>query len=328
MNYFIINYDTFEELVEFKNINCNIKKIELQNIKKILEELKLMVKSIENETPMKKIYLKNYTIKLLIETMNYIMTDTEYLKNIIKYLKEVKLKCNVQYNKYTKELYKYKLLYDKNIYNLEKRSSTAYTDIILLNNIFIKFINYIIKNIDIDKNIINEENNKFNILSKYFSIIDIFIFNLVFIFGAGKKKFILDNKYKFYEEKKKFILDNKYIKLYEELIKMYEEITKNNIYINYDKINDKKVIYLNNLYDNYSNLYYKLLNEIMNDKKYIKSYIEHSKFLREKYGKCWRFRVRRQACLDLLIKNKKDKLSNIMIKSIKKLIKITDNIYE
>ena len=313
MNYFIINYDTFEELVEFKNINCNIKKIELQNIKKILEELKLMVKSIENETPMKKIYLKNYTIKLLIETMNYIMTDTEYLKNIIKYLKEVKLKCNVQYNKYTKELYKYKLLYDKNIYNLEKRSSTAYTDIILLNNIFIKFINYIIKNIDIDKNIINEENNKFNILSKYFSILGISYFDNTFIFSGWKEKFILDNKY---------------IKLYEELIKMYEEITKNNIYINYDKINDKKVIYLNNLYDNYSNLYYKLLNEIMNDKKYIKSYIEHSKFLREKYGKCWRFRVRRQACLDLLIKNKKDKLSNIMIKSIKKLIKITDNIYE
>jgi len=109
---------------------------------------------------------------------------------------------------------------------------------------------------------------------------------------------------------------------------MYEEITKNNIYINYDKINDKKVIYLNNLYDNYSNLYYKLLNEIMNDKKYIKSYIEYSKLLREKCGKCWRFRVRRQACLDLLIKNKKDKLSNIMIKSIKKLIKITDNIYD
>jgi len=61
------------------------KKIELQNIKKILEELKLMVISIKNETPMKKIYLKNYTIKLLIETMNYIMTDTELSCFIICY---------------------------------------------------------------------------------------------------------------------------------------------------------------------------------------------------------------------------------------------------
>jgi len=105
---------------------------------------------------------------------------------------------------------------------------------------------------------------------------------------------------------------------------MYEEITKNNIYINYDKINDKKVIYLNNLYDTYSNLYSKLLNEMMNDKKYIKSYIKHCKLLREKNEKVYEhFRIRIKIVLNSLIKNKS---SNIMIKSIKKLLKITNNI--
>ena len=60
----IINYNTFEELVEFKNINCSVKKVEIPlEMTKLLNESKSIIKLFEKE---KDIFKKKEILENLI----------------------------------------------------------------------------------------------------------------------------------------------------------------------------------------------------------------------------------------------------------------------
>ena len=115
---------------------------------------------------------------------------------------------------------------------------------------------------------------KYNIYKKYFTIVFFnFMFDYIFSFTYRSK--IID----------KFILPNKYEKIKKELIKLFEEIKKTDIDEIYDKMNYKELINLDKLCEKYNNLYCKLLKNIINDKEYIKLYIEYIKLLKEKNNK-------------------------------------------
>ena len=266
-----INYDSFEELVECKNINCNIKRVEIPlEITKLLDEIKSISKLKEEEKDSTKsnIFYKFRLIKL-IELFTLATKNKVFLQNIITYLKKVKIKCKKEYNEYTQKLFqKYLLCYHRESKKYFYMVSKNYR---LLMKIFVNFTNYIIKNIDIDKKIINIEIMKYNIYKNYFTILSFnFLFYYTFSFTYRSK--IID----------KFILPNKYEKIEKELIKLFEEIKKNDMDEIYDKINYKELINLDKLCEKYNNLYCKLVKNIINDKEYIKLYIQYIKLLKEK----------------------------------------------
>jgi len=67
----------------------------------------------------------------------------------------------------------------------------------------------------------------------------------------------------------------------EELIKFYKKI-KNIEYIKFYNINEKQFDYLDKLCKKYNNLYCKLLKDIINNKEYIKLFINYINLLKEK----------------------------------------------
>ena len=315
-------YNIFEELIECKNINCSIKKVEIPlEITKLLDEIKLINKLCkeEKDSTKSKIFYKFSVIKL-IELFTLVTKDKVFLQNIITYLKKVKIKYKKEYNEYTQKFFEKHLFYyprksKKYFYMFNKNYH-------LLIKIFVKFTNYIIKNIDIDRKIINIEIMKYNIYKKYFTIV---FFNFMFdnIFSFTYRSKIID----------KFILPNKYEKIKKELIKLFEEIKKTGISEMYDKINYKinykELINLDKLCEKYNNLYCKLVKNIINDKEYIKLYIEYIKLLKEKNNKQYTDYI---SMITNNIKFYKDSfayneiMTNFFRKSMKKLLKIINKI--
>jgi len=271
-----INCNTFEELVEFKNIDCNIKKVETPlEMTKLLNEIKSISKLEEEEKDYtKSVSLGSIKLTKLIELFRLVTKNKVFLQNIITYLKKIKIKCKKEYNKYTQEIYKKHLFcYDKK--SKKKRKYSDKNDL-LLNKIFVKFTNYIIKNIDIDKKIINIEIMKYNIYKKK-NPISSFNSTIYRIFSFRYVSTIID----------KFILPDKYEEIIKELIKLFEEIRKTKFH----EINYKELINLDKLCEKYYNLYCKLVKNIINDKEYIKLYIEYIKLLKEKNNKEYEYYI-------------------------------------
>jgi hypothetical protein len=259
-----IDYSTFERFAEFKDINCKVKKIETPlKMTKLLNKSKSIIKLFEKEEDIsKKKNLRDLNIITLTNLFRLASKDKVFLQNIIKYLKKVKIKCKEEYNKYTQKLVRQNLFCD---YKKLKKIKSLHKDY-LLNKIIVKFTDYIIENIKIDKEIIEIEHIKYNLFNKYYSIIkyDTDILNIFF-------KFTMINKNNLN------YLNYKYEKIIEQLKKLRRKIGKNNILKKYDKITYKELINLNKLHEKHDNLYCKLLKDIITDKEYIKSYIEYQR---------------------------------------------------
>jgi hypothetical protein len=169
------------------------------------------------------------------------------------------------------------------------------------------------KNIDIDYKIKTIEYRKFYIKKRYLSIYIININGFDIFFSFIKKS--------------NFNLFDKYKKIKEELIKLYNKII--NIFDKFDKINEKQLDYLDEQCEKYNNLYCKLLKDFINDKEYIKLFINYINLLREKSNKDYKDYVKEIInyidFIELLNYSDK-KIINCFKLSIKKLLKISKSI--
>jgi len=260
----------------------------------------------KNEKDIKKI--GSYIISLII-LFGTVIRDKVFLQNIITYLKKVKIKCKKEYDEYTKKIIKQNLV----CYQIDQISK----DIIvkdyyyILNKIIIKFTNYIIKNIDIDNKITIIEYRKFYIKKILLSIYIINDSGFDIIFSFIKKS--------------KFNLFNKYKKTKEELIKLYKKI-KNIEYNKFDKINEKQLDNLDKLCEKYNSLYCKLLKDFINDKEYIKLFINYIYSLKEKSIKDYKDYVKKITSYMKVLDYVNKKIISCFKKSIKKLLKISKDI--
>ena len=187
-------------------------------------------------------------INELIEIYKKIYEDKKYLKNIINYLNEVNLKCRKEYNKYVKDLV---IIYNIYCYNLN--SHEIYIELK-------KIIKYIIKNIEIDNDIITIENKRVDILKK-----------MEYIYTYGTK-FTLSSIFI-------FELDEKYNKIIKKLLIMFDSKKYFQILKDYKYLSNKTINYLYKLVNEYIDIYSNLIKNILNDKKYINSYINHYRSL-------------------------------------------------
>lgn len=234
----------FEKL-ECKNINCKIQKVKTPDLIK-----DLILKFYENEKSINESKLSKIKINELIEIYKKIYEDKKYLKNIINYLNEVNLKCRKEYNKYVKELV---IIY--NIYCYNVNSHEIYIELK-------KIIKYIIKNIEIDNDIITIENKRIDILKK-----------MEYIYTYGTK-FTLSSIFI-------FELDEKYNKIIKKLLIMFDSKKYFQILKDYKYLSNKTINYLYKLVNEYIDIYSNLIKNILKDKKYINSYINHYRSLDE-----------------------------------------------
>ncbi|CAD2107662.1 RNA polymerase D (apicoplast) [Plasmodium vinckei brucechwatti] len=183
---------------------------------------------------------------------NYNNIIIRYINNFIKYYNYniLQLLIKNSYNKWViYNLYTYYIYFNYiKLYNINNKGIIYYNNINKKYNIlyFIKnSINYRIKKIIYNKNIINNNILKYNKYEKYNNIYEIIYYNW--------NKYLLKNNYF-----NLFIIYNNYIKyLYKNTIKNYLYFIKNLYYINNNFINNYIIYKLNyNIYNNQFNKLY------------------------------------------------------------------------
>jgi hypothetical protein len=282
---YLINIQTFENIVECNNINCKINKIkipdELNEIKNKYEisqeKLKALKEVKSNKINFSKITKEhNNTIKILTELFTKTFENKKYVKSMIEYLNDVKKKCNSEYIIYIKELLQINHNCDIDKVeesNMKKEYMKNKNDNFLLNIIITKYTKYIIKKLNIDKKIIDIENKRYFILTQflYNSVCNIDMYNNIFNFMNIKK-------YKFTD---KYAINNK-------IITLNNKIMKYNFMKEYKNIKDNDIETLYNLYEDYVNEFCNVLKNIIKNKEYIQDYKDFCNMLKQKDEKMYK----------------------------------------